>query len=326
MEWLKDYIGVFEKEMVRAVPKDKEPWGVYGVTWDILRRGGKRIRPVMAMLSCEAVGGKREDALPAALAVELFHNFTLIHDDIEDNSQLRRGEPCLHIKFGIPLAINAGDGLFMMVFKSFLESSIPDKKKIKILHNLTEVFTKVLEGQGTEINWERENKWDVTEKDYFGMIEGKTASLIAGSCWAGAYIGGKEKHAPALKEFGRLAGILFQVKDDLLNLTGEEKKYRKEIGGDIAEGKRTLMVLHALKNLNQNESARLMEIIGKRNANQEEIKLAISLIAKSGSIEHTEEQIRQLYKNAKKELFKLQKSRARDRLEEILDFFVKREV
>ena len=154
--------GLVEKKIGEIVPKGSEPAEVYGLIWDLVDRGGKRLRPALSLLSCEAVGGWEEDALGAAAAIEMFHNFTLIHDDIEDCSLLRRGKPCLHVQYGVPLALNAGDGLFMMVWKAamgvgwnFEENKIAQKM-------LLEAFTKVLEGQAIELGWYYKNNWDVS--------------------------------------------------------------------------------------------------------------------------------------------------------------------
>lgn len=256
---MKECCSGLEKEMARVnepVGKriasifntKRKPKYVYAPLSDFLSRSGKRLRPALCLLSCEAVGGGRKAAMDAAVAIELFHNFTLIHDDIEDASEMRRGVPCMHITYGLPLAINAGDGLFMMVWQEALK--IGGKKSVEAQRRLLNAFTQVLEGQAIELGWYLENRWDVSEDEYMEMVGGKTGALLAASCEVGGLLGGGTgRQCRALYEFGMGIGVGFQIIDDALNLIGDEKRYMKEIGGDVREGKRTLIMMWALKAL-----------------------------------------------------------------------------
>lgn len=326
-EYLKKESPVFDKEIEKVVPKNAEPWEVYGLIWEHLELGGKKLRPVMCKLSCEAVGGNGKKTIPAGAAIEMFHNFTLIHDDIMDESELRRGKPCLYKKYGVPLAINAGDGLFMKVSDEILRIELPPEKVMEIQKTLNAAFTRVLEGQAIELNWYRQKKFDVTEEDYKRMIGGKTGALISASCEVGAMIGsGNEEQKKALRDFGMAVGLSFQLQDDVLNLVGEEKTYKKEIGGDISEGKRTLMVIYALAKAEQEDKKRLVEILSKNTKDKKEISTAIEIMKKYGAIEQVKAEAIRIVEEAKKGLMILPNNEASRKLLELADFFIYREV
>lgn len=313
-----------DQEIERVIPRNLKPKEVYGLLWEFLDLGGKRFRPLLVLASAKACGGREKDALPAAAAIELFHNFTLIHDDIEDNSQMRRGKPCLHITHGVPLAINAGDGLFMMVWKAAL--SLRLKNSLQIQKAMLDAFTSVLEGQAKELSWHHRNEWNLSYKDYFEMVGGKTAALIRASCLVGGLCAkAKPSYIKALSEYGYSMGIAFQIHDDVLNLVGEEKKYRKEIGGDIREGKRTLMVLHALSRLPQQDAARLRSILDSHNADAADIEWAVSKMRQAGSIDYASSYARKLILKSLLWLYKLPKSPARQELEAVASFIINRE-
>ncbi|MCX6773079.1 MAG: polyprenyl synthetase family protein [Candidatus Micrarchaeota archaeon] len=262
----------------------KEPTEVYGLLSEFFSRKGKSLRPALCIECCKAVGGRPEEALQAAVAIELFHNFTLIHDDIEDGSLMRRGTPCLHVKYGLPLALNAGDGLFMMVWQA--AQKIEGPKRERVISLLLSSFTKVLEGQAAELGWYYKNKWDVTEPEYYRVIEGKTGALIAASCEAGAILGNAdEETCKQMSGFGMDLGLGFQIIDDVLNIVGDESKYGKEIGGDIQEGKRTLITIWALRTLPAVKKAKLELILKKKKKSAMEIRAAITLIKESGAPE-----------------------------------------
>ncbi len=324
--YLTDNAEPLEKFMGNVIPRDGKPEEVYGLIWDLLDRGGKRFRPLICLLSCRAVGGDAEKAIPAAVSIELFHNFTLIHDDIMDASQLRRGKPCLHIKYGTPLAINAGDGLFMMSWKALLHLDLPPDKTIKTQSKLLGYFTKVLEGQAIELSWQGNRGWNISEDDYFSMVEGKTSALIEGSCHVGAFLGGgTEKEIESISEFGKAVGTAFQIQDDILNLVGEEEKYKKEIGGDISEGKRTLMVIHSLNNAGEKKRKDLISILCSNTQDKGEILRAIGIIKSTNSIEYAKKIAKQRVEKAKKGLSILQDSEAKKNLLAMADFLIERD-
>jgi len=325
-EILSHHSALTNRELECLIPKNKKPTAVYAPLWDLLSRGGKRFRPALCLLSCEAVGGRKEAVLPIAAAVEMFHNFTLIHDDIEDDSELRRGKPCLHRLYGVPLAINAGDGLFMMVWQAVIDAEISPEKTIATQRMLGHAFRKVLEGQGVELDWHARKEWGITERDYFEMVGGKTGALISVACETGAFVGGGARaQVRALRDFGTAIGIGFQIQDDILNLIGEEKKYKKEIGGDITEGKRTLLVLHTLQRASAEDKRRLIELLDSHTRDKRQIGEAIALIKKYDSVKYAWGRAKALVERAKKGLRVLPKNEATCDLLRISDFLINRD-
>jgi len=313
-----------EAQMEKTIPRASEPAEVYGLIWEFLDLGGKRFRPLLALSASRACGGRDEDALPAAAAIELFHNFTLIHDDIEDNSQMRRGRECLHIRHGIPLALNAGDGLFMMVWRAALGINSP--KSSLIQSTLLRSFTAVLEGQARELGWHRSHSWNLSIDDYLAMAGGKTAALVDAACEVGALCAdAKPAQIRSLASYGRSIGIAFQIQDVVLNLIGTEEKYKKEIGGDIHEGKRTLMVLHALPRLSSTDAKRLRSILDSQSAQSADIDWSISKLREAGSIDYASSYARKLIDGSLSSLSKLPKSEAREELEAVAKFIIERE-
>jgi len=288
---------LIETTLADVVPASKKPFEVYGICSEFLARGGKRLRPLLCLSSCELCGGEIQDSLSAACAIELFHNFTLIHDDIEDNSQMRRAKPCLHIAHGLPLAINAGDGLFMLVWECTLGIKAPYTLKAQKI--LLDSFTSVLEGQALELAWHNSNRWNITTKDYLEMAGGKTASLIRASCHVGAFLAGADsKQQDALCTYGWNIGLAFQIQDDILNLIGDEKKYKKEIGGDIREGKRTLMVIDCLNKMPVKDATKLRGFLGKNGIKHEDVLWCIDQLKTHGSIDYAQAYSKTLCKSA----------------------------
>jgi len=312
------------QRLTKVFGAQKRPFEVYGLLSEFLSVEGKLIRPALCTVSCSAVGGRAADALHAAAAIEMFHNFTLIHDDIEDCSLLRRGKPCMHMKYGVPLALNAGDGLFMMVWKEAMEIWHP--KKEEALKRLLLGFTQVLEGQAIELGWYSAKKWDVNEGDYFKVVEGKTGALIATACEVGGVLGGgsAEQHR-ALSYFGFGIGVGFQIADDVLNIVGDEKKYGKEIGGDVLEGKRTLITIRAQEMLLGKEKARLVALLKKERKNLEDVSEIIGLLKDSGAVASAMKTADQKIAAAKARLQELPKTPARQVLYELADYITKRE-
>ncbi len=208
---------------------------------------GKRIRPLLVLLTTAAAGGNWQNALPAAAAVELVHNFSLIHDDIQDNSDKRRGRPTVWVKWGVPQAINAGDGLFVLSNLAITDliTSYPAEAVVKsaqILHNTCLDLTR---GQHLDISYEKRN--DLLVEDYWPMIGGKTAALLAGCCHIGAVLAGSDEPTQdAYRSFGHALGLAFQVQDDILGIWGDEAVTGKSAASDLVEGKKSLPVLVGL--------------------------------------------------------------------------------
>ncbi|MCG2787012.1 MAG: polyprenyl synthetase family protein [Anaerolineae bacterium] len=215
---------------------------------------GKRIRPLMVLLCTAAAGGSDgidphnwQPALPAAASVELVHNFSLAHDDIQDNSEKRRGRPTLWTKWGIPQSINAGDGLFVLsnLAVTDLAESYPAEIALRAARVLHETCLNLTRGQYMDISYEK--RPDLNEEDYWPMISGKTAALLAGCCQMGAILGGAERQAEAAyRDFGLALGLAFQVQDDILGIWGDEALTGKSAASDLLEGKKSLPVLYGL--------------------------------------------------------------------------------
>ena len=223
---------------------------LYGPLSEFSNNAGKRHRPLICMLACRAVGGDDQMARAAGAAIEHFHTAALIHDDIADESQLRRGKPCLHHQIGEGLAINAGDLALSLVTGTVLvDDSLSDAVKLRVLKELVDMTTRTIEGQALDIGWARDERFDITVEDYLTMAAHKTAFYSGGVPLAvGAIIGGgSEEQIETLRAYGMSTGLAFQIQDDLLNLVGTEEATRKDFRGDITEGKRTLVVVHALE-------------------------------------------------------------------------------
>ncbi len=284
-EHVRSKVDKFMLEILRGEPKT-----LYDASTHLIRAGGKRLRPLLLILSCRVVGGSEDIAIPAAAAVEIFHNFTLVHDDIIDRDEFRRGVPTVHTKWGVDTAILAGDLLFAKAFDALCrlpELGVPPERVVKAVKLLTWASVTVAEGQMLDMEFEK--RVDVTESEYMGMIEKKTAALFMASSGIGAVIGGgSEDDIRNLMEFSRHMGIAFQIRDDILGLVGDERVLGKPVLSDIREGKRTILVIYALSKLDEENKKRLLRILGNRNASIEELREAAELIKSTGAIEYAE--------------------------------------
>ncbi|MBS6416316.1 MAG: polyprenyl synthetase family protein [Collinsella intestinalis] len=254
--------------------------------------GGKRVRPVLALLGAEAVGGCADQALSCGVAIELFQSAALIHDDIADASELRRDEPCLYRTEGLGLAINAGDLALTRVFEIVLaDGSLPAERRLRVLEELVRMERHTLEGQALDLGWARDGRWDVTSDDYLYMIDGKTAwYTVASPLYAGALAAGAEPDAVrGLIEVGLPAGLAFQLQDDLLNLVGDADAQGKDFRSDITEGKRTLAVVWALEHLGGAERSELVELLESRTDDASRLARAVELIELGGGIDKCRE-------------------------------------
>lgn len=294
--------------------------------------GGKRVRPVLALLGAEAVGGAPEDALSCAVAVELFQSAALVHDDIADEGELRRGEPCLYRTEGVGLAINAGDLALTRVFEVILEDGRLDAgRKALVLSEVARMERHTLEGQALDLGWVRDGRWDVTPDDYAYMVRSKTAwytvasPLVLGALAAGA---GREA-AEDLVRVGIPAGLAFQIQDDLLNLTGDAEAQGKDFRSDVTEGKRTLAVVWALAHLGPEERDELVGLLDAHVTDARDLERAVELIGRGGGLDRCRELARRHTDEATGAARALaQEGRitveARDLLCSMADFFVER--
>ncbi len=287
---------------------------------------GKRHRPLICLLACEAVGGDPKRAWPSAAAIEHFHTAALIHDDIEDSSLTRRDQACMHITEGIGLAINAGDLALALVCGTVVhDEGLDETTKIRVLAELVAMTTRTIEGQALDIGWARDGRFDVTVEDYLVMANHKTAYYSGGVPLAvGAIVGGaSDGQVEALRAFGMAAGLAFQVQDDILNLVGTKEATGKDFRSDITEGKRTLVAIHALQNSPRRE--RLLEILSAHTSDQAVLAEAVEIMEESDSVGFARDYARDLVLLAKERLDDaLEPSRALTLLLSMADFFVKR--
>jgi geranylgeranyl diphosphate synthase, type I len=302
---------------------------LYDILDEFITRGGKRARPAMAMLACEAVGGEPRKALSAGCAIEFFHAAALIHDDIMDASLLRRGQKCAHIVHGEPLAINAGDYALGLVCTIVVRDPLlDDATKLAVLDVIGEMSARTVEGQALDVGWVRDHVYDLTPADYLDMALGKTGyySGIA-PLKAGALIGGGTvREIEALQEFGKDSSIAFQIQDDLLNILGDVDTMGKDYLTDVLESKRTLMVIHCLSAAEQADRVRLVELLQLgHDKSLEDAAAVVDLLNKYGSLEYARRMAHQLILRARLCLDRIPDTPAREVLASMADFFLERE-
>lgn len=275
---LERYGGVVRDSLRRWLPSKEPRKYLYDLVADYPARGGRMLRPSLCIATARAFGGTLEDALPAAASIELLHNALLVHDDIEDESDERRGEPTLHRKAGLPLAINAGDSLAFLSLRPLLDARerLGPLLTLEMLAQLDRMAQETAEGQAIELGWRRDNVLDISERDYLVMVLKKT-------CWLttilplrmGALIGGRgEIELDRFIPFGFFLGAAFQIQDDLLNLIGDHARYGKEMSGDLWEGKRTVMVIRLLELASEAERDELRDFLGRPRAERSAVSVA----------------------------------------------------
>lgn len=293
------------------------PRGLYAAGRHLVDAGGKRLRPSMLLLAAEAVGGDPAAVVPAAVSIELVHNFTLIHDDIMDNAETRRGRPAVHVKWDEAGAILAGDTLYSKAFEILTASAAQPEEMVASVKMLAKTCAAICEGQWLDMEFERRD--EVTEAEYLEMIEKKTGVLYGAAAWMGARLAAAPlEQAEGLERFGRLVGMAFQIQDDVLDLTAPAKVLGKPRGGDLAEGKKTLIMIHALA-----VGARI-EIFGKKNASSEEVEAALAALRASGSIDYARNKAVSLVEEGKRALSVLQESEAKTLLLALADYMINR--
>ena len=223
---------------------EREPKGLYAPIAYTMAAGGKRVRPQLVMIACGIFGGKEEEVAPAAMALEVFHNFTLLHDDVMDKAEVRRGRPTVHIQWNENTAILSGDQMMIEAYK--LLSEVPAEKLPKVLRLFNKMATEICEGQQYDVDFESQEH--VTIEEYLKMIRLKTSVLLATALQIGSYLAGaNEVQQEALYQFGINVGLAFQIQDDILDVWGDPKTFGKAVGGDISCNKKTYVYLTAQK-------------------------------------------------------------------------------
>ena len=302
MREYEDYYSYFES-VLNQVDFKGQPKELYEPILYTLKLKGKRIRPVLTLMACELFGGNIEDALPQAMAIEMFHNFTLIHDDIMDNAPLRRGKESVFKKWNPSVAILSGDTLFALAYQ-YVQKADKD-----ILPDVLDIFNKtaieVCEGQQYDLSYESDNK--VTVEQYTDMIRLKTAVLFSASLKIGALIGGASmEDAHNLYDFGINIGIGFQLKDDLLDTFGDEKVFGKKTGKDILSNKKTFLYLKALEIAGDRDRKQLVDFYSSKNHNKEQKIESVKNIFRNLEIDRlTTEEITRYYNMSVKSLEKV---------------------
>ncbi len=301
---------------IKSISIPDTPSELYEPVRYVLSQRGKRIRPALVIMACDLFAGAVESALFPAVAIEIFHNFTLLHDDIMDRSEIRRGSPTVHVKYSENVAILSGDVM------SILASRLINRSPGAVLSTVHDIFTKtamqVCEGQQLDMNFE--GLFTVSEEEYFTMIELKTAALIAASLKIGAILGGaSQKDAEDLYMFGKNLGIAFQLQDDLLDTYGESSLTGKKLGTDIVDDKKTFLMIKALENASPNQKEELTNWLTKKKFNSEEKIRVITSIYDALNIKRlTEKRIKDYYEKALANLENL--NRPNDRKTELNNF------
>jgi len=263
---LREYGDATRSVLFRYLPCAEPRRYLYDLAADYPRRGGRSFRPSLCIATARAFGTPMEMALRTAVSIEMMHNAMLIHDDVEDESEQRRGKPAMHVTQGVPIAINVGDMLSLLAMRPLLDNRaiLGSEMSLRILEETERMARESAEGQAFELGWRRDNVTDVGEADYLAMVLKKT-------CWlatihpsrVGLLIGtGGGVDLDRCIRFGFFLGAAFQIQDDLLNLVGDAGAYGKELGGDLRESKRTLMLIHLLANASSSDRERLCVFLG----------------------------------------------------------------
>jgi len=300
---MKDFIKTFEGFLKKEIDYDN-PRNLYDPVKHLLDSGGKRLRPLITLFVSDLFTGNISNALPASAALEIFHNFTLAHDDIMDNSLMRRGKKTINSKWDDNTAILSGD--VMLIISYEILNKYDDSKYLLLSKQLTETSRLVCEGQQNDMDFSIEK--NISEDDYFKMIENKTAVLIGCSFMFGAIVSElNSKEINALYEVGKNLGLAFQLEDDLLDCFGDESKFGKKIGGDIIQKKKTLLFIHTVSKLDNDKRLEFENIFFSDNTDE---SVKISLIKKyykdSGAVNYLNKKVKEYSEHAKKIINQMQ--------------------
>ena len=302
---------------------NKEPRGLYEPIEYTLASGGKRLRPTLALTAAECIingglinGDAIEQAVPAALALEVFHNFTLLHDDVMDHADVRRGRATVHVKWNENTAILSGDQMLIEAYK--LIAQVPSNKVQRTLEIFNEMATGICEGQQLDVDFEHMSQ--VSIDDYMRMIELKTSVLLANAMKIGGYIAGaNESQQEALYQYGLHIGLAFQIQDDILDVYGDPKSFGKAIGGDICCNKKTILLLTAMETADPESKAELLQWLMTSDRNEEKIEAVTKLYNRLGVRESCEAVMEEQTALALQQLDKLPQNDATERLRDLAE-------
>lgn len=332
---LQRYRNLALKGIHHFVPKAEPRKYLYDLVLDYPNRGGKGFRPGLCIATCKAFGGTEEMVVNSAAALELFHNAFLVHDDIEDGSEFRRNKPTMHEYNNIGIAVNVGDAMNVLSIKPLMMnmSVLGPDLTWKVFSEIEHMVRQSVEGQAIELGWRKENQCELVDDDYLRMILKKT-------CWytcihplrIGALIGSQGNvRLDRFNRFGFFMGTAFQIQDDILNLVGDKSKYGKEIGGDILEGKRTLMLIHLLNNATEKEQKKLKSYLEdcRSEHSQETAEWVMERMLYYNSIEYARNVSKNMAGAALKEFYSsfkdVPKSEDKALLESIIMYMINRD-
>ena len=324
------HMSTMGSHFIQDEPHDLKTY-LYGPLNHFTQNYGKLTRPAICLLGARALGANDKEvkkALDVACAIENFQAAALIHDDIADQGEMRRSEPCMHITEGIGLAINCGDLALVGTRTDILMSDVySDSEKIALMKEFSFMIHKTIEGQALDLGWARDDRWDISTDDYLAMATLKTAHyscaspLVLGAICQGADTDTIE----LLRQFGLLAGVAFQIQDDLLNLFGNQEAQGKDYRSDIAEGKHTLLVVSALERLDDADKEELIAILSSHNKDPHVADRACELILNSGAKQYTSEYALELTNKSKEVLDLISiDAEAKEILLSMTDFFIQR--
>ena len=314
---LTNYRELINQQLKKIAPK-KTPVSFYEPVRYVLRSEGKRIRPILLLLACEATGGKRENCLDAAIAVELLHNFTLVHDDIMDKDDLRRGKETVHKRWDEATAILAGDGLVAL---SYLQLFLTKSSRIQQIGRIfTEGIIDLCEGQTLDKEFEKQRQ--ISVEQYLEMIEKKTARLLMLCTEIGGTIAGADKQQITdLREYARQLGLAFQIQDDLIDM---EITSGKTFGSDIRQKKKTLLYVHALNNADEEKRKEFLDIYQKNQINSEDIQRVRSIFIATGTLKFAQEAVKSRISQAERHVNNLPDNQAQRDLKQLLTYILNR--
>jgi geranylgeranyl diphosphate synthase type II len=333
---LAQYRDVTYRALLAQLPTREPRRYLYDLISNQLSHMGKGLRPALCIATCRAFGGSTEQALPSAMSIELLHNAFLVHDDIEDGSLYRRNRETLYVEEGVPIALNVGDAMNAISISSLTEN-IPilgADLAYRILHEAQHLVLQSVEGQALELGWTRDNVFELTEDDYLRLVLKKTCWYTCiHPCRIGALIGtGGAIDADRFNLFGFLLGAAFQIQDDILNLVGDRNQYGKEIFGDIWEGKRTLMLVHALRECTAGEREQLRSIlsVSREQRTEQDVQWVFRLFEHYASIDFARATLREVVHAALAEFDVAYRDAARsvdrDFIRELIPFLGDRDV
>lgn len=325
LNYLEQQSKLISKEIEKVIPR--LPYLPYNAMWYALDSGGKKLRPVLCLVTCEGLGGNVKKAMPFAVAIELLHNFLLIHDDIEDGDTVRRNQPTVWVKYGIAHGINVGDCMFARIYTSILKSKelgVDSETIVKLVELMTETINHTGEGQALDI--ESRKRRDLTVEDYMTIVTKKTGYYLAAPIKGGAIIA----HAPSeilnsIDRFGKYVGPVFQIRDDIIDLT--EGKGRGEKGSDIKEGKRSFLVVYTASRCNTKEKEKLFEILDepREKTTSKDVNWVTELFKRYKAIEFAEKEANKLLTTSK-EAIKDFPEKLKNQLNTFAEFMLARKI